>query len=162
MNAVVAPDAEGLFVVAPDAEGLLSVPGSLSLLLKLRAALASQLPWSATVISWHMLFSFPLHHPSSLQRKAYKELITATSQKPKTLSQRHHKSPKMISQGYHDSLVSSAISSLNTRLARISSASMVIKSVFEILPPLAKRRLAWRSRARSSALRTLRALAKRG
>ncbi len=82
-------------VVAPDAEGLFSVSEPLSFLLKLRAALASQLTWPETIISWHvLLFSTPsLFLPFT--RKAYDALITTASQ-----------NRKIISQGYHNALSS--------------------------------------------------------
>ena len=52
--------------------------------------------------------------------------------------------------------------SRNTRLARTSAALISIRSPRAISPPPATSRRAWRSRSRSIALRTLRALANRG
>ena len=49
-----------------------------------------------------------------------------------------------------------------TELRRMSSDSMVMSSSRESWPPRSNRRAAWRRRARSIALRMLRALAKRG
>ena len=61
------------------------------------------------------------------------------------------------------SAVVAAAGSSNTRLARMSAAAMVDRSSsVSARSRSANRRLAWRSRARSSALRTLRALAKCG
>lgn len=115
-------------VVAPDAEGLFSVSEPLSFLLKLRAALASQIKWSETIISWHVLFFSTPSLFLPFTHEAYDALITTTSQKSKTISQDHH-----------DSLYLRNVASCNTKMGSESSFRVEHCFSVEMLPTALER-----------------------